>query len=178
MSSDFLYIGIVAIWAFVLIPRWLRRPQSVVQQPVEAVEFEGDDDYAYTEKEEPLRPRQIYAPLISSKVLQARRRMLTMLVALGAIAGVCTYLKVANWWVCVPTGLVLGFYLLLLRTAARVDDERARWWTAEYERQQEARDYARAVRVEQTAEVIDISSRINDQLYDQYADATIRAVGD
>jgi hypothetical protein len=32
--------------------------------------------------------------------------------------------------------------------------------------------------VEQTAEVIDISSRINDQLYDQYADATIRAVGD
>ena len=26
MSSAILYLAIVAIWAFVLIPRWLRRP--------------------------------------------------------------------------------------------------------------------------------------------------------
>ena len=29
-----------------------------------------------------------------------------------------------------------------------------------------------------TAEIIDISARLGDQLYDQYADAAVRAVGD
>ena len=29
-----------------------------------------------------------------------------------------------------------------------------------------------------TAEIIDISARVSDQLYDQYADAAARAVGD
>ena len=31
---------------------------------------------------------------------------------------------------------------------------------------------------EHGAQIIDISARLGDQLYDQYADATIRAVGD
>jgi hypothetical protein len=29
-----------------------------------------------------------------------------------------------------------------------------------------------------SAEIIDISARLSDQLYDQYADAAVRAVGD
>src|SRR5260370_31634494 len=37
LSSAFLYVGIVAIWAFVLVPRWLRRPQA---PPVPAAEYE------------------------------------------------------------------------------------------------------------------------------------------
>jgi len=45
-----------------------------------------------------------------------------------------------------------------------------------------ARQRARAARVaaatERTAEIIDISARVSDQLYDQYADAAVRAVGD
>ncbi len=31
---------------------------------------------------------------------------------------------------------------------------------------------------EPSAQIIDISARVGDQLYDQYADATVRAVGD
>ena len=84
---------------------------------------------------------------------------------------------------------MLGMYLLLLREAALADAESARWRTAQTlaarqraQAQAQARDEARqswAARTPQpTAQVIDISARLNDQLYDQYADATMRAVGD
>ena len=42
------------------------------------------------------------------------------------------------------------------------------------------RAYAAAMEREEqpSAQIIDISARVGDQLYDQYADATVRAVGD
>jgi hypothetical protein len=73
---------------------------------------------------------------------------------------------------------MLGIYLLLLREAALADAERARWRAADDRRVQAARQYARTEYAEHTAQVIDISDRLGDQLYDQYADAAIRAVGD
>ncbi len=79
-------------------------------------------------------------------------------------------------------------YLLLLREAALADAEQARWRAEEARRVFAARQRAQAAREareaaaarvpERTAEIIDISARIGDQLYDQYADATVRAVGD
>ena len=215
MSSVFLYVGIVAIWAFVLVPRWLRRYHSAPQADADGAYEPGSLDYAdadYEPEDEadeyggtqaayegplpaPAEPADGYAPappsaapiraarpLSRSKVLQARRRLLTLLVLLAAAAGACTALKLVSWWACVPPAGMLVMYLLLLREAAVADAEQARGravmearlWAA-YRREQEAMSQADE---EPSAEIIDISARVTDQLYDQYADAAVRAVGD
>ena len=80
---------------------------------------------------------------------------------------------------------MLGMYLLLLREAALADAENARWRAEQAhaarqraQEQQDGRSGPAARTPEPTAQVIDISARLGDQLYDQYADATMRAVGD
>jgi hypothetical protein len=221
MSSAFLYLAIVAIWAFVLVPRWLRRHHAAPQPEYQAeqvpgstyyeedgysqqddAEYYGDASYEAVPAADPVLSQQPAAatpddaartrqyaradagqPLSRSRVLQARRRLLTLLVLLAAAAGACTALKLTSWWVCIPPAGMLGMYLLLLREAAVADAERARWLAAiESRRADRERAYrARAARapVEQPeAQIIDISARVNDMLYDQYADATVRAVGD
>jgi hypothetical protein len=121
--------------------------------------------------------------------MQARRRLLTMLLTLTGGAIACFLLKLAPWWAVVPPAGMLGMYLLLLREASRADAERARRRHAEAARSeavgrraevasQRAGAAARSRLAEPSAQVIDISARVGDQLYDQYADATIRAVGD
>ena len=207
MSSAFLYVAIVAIWIFVLVPRWLRRQHAAPQPGYEAdyapgpAEYEGgsspeDDSADYAAELNAANPpaestedaRQYTAapaaPRLSrSRVLQARRRLLTMLVLLAAAAGACAALKLTEWWTCIPPAVMLGMYLLLLREAAVADAERARWRADLQYRAQLRRE--RAYRAEQaaaeqpSAEVIDISGRVGgDMLYDQYADAAVRAVGD
>jgi type IV secretory pathway TrbD component len=197
MSSAILYIAIVAIWAFVLIPRWLRRPHLLGGETDEQVPSTIDGDSpaepeqsgaeapdagqsadADEERHRSAASHRAARPLTRPRMLQARRRLLTMLLGLMAVAGVCTYLKLTSWWACIPPAGMLGVYLLLLREAALADAERARWRVAEDRRVQAARQFAPAERFEPTAQVIDISGRLGDQLYDQYADATIRAVGD
>jgi hypothetical protein len=126
----------------------------------------------------PARP-----PISRAKIVQARRRLLTTLILLAVAAATCTALKLTSGWVCVPPAGMLGMYLLLLREAALADAENARWRAQQaHAGRQRARDGAReawAARTPQpTAEIIDISARLGDQLYDQYADATVRAVGD
>ncbi len=242
LSSAFLYVGIVAIWAFVLVPRWLRRPQSL-PEPIPAFEADYSQDADYDEdtyeqavaddgrtsataaaatasRSDPPRPAaepwpaaaapwpaaaepgpagaepwpggaepwraaaesRSMAVLPRSRVLQARRRLLTLLVVLCAAAAACTVLKLTSWWACVPPAGMLGMYLLLLREAALADAEQARRRAAMELRVQTARQRAHTVpeetAEEHSAEIIDISARVGDQLYDQYADATIRAVGD
>jgi hypothetical protein len=120
-------------------------------------------------------------PISRAHILQARRRMLTMLVTLLAVAAVCTVGKLIPWWACVPPAGMLGMYLLLLREAALADAEQARWRAEDAAlRIRAARQLApeewEAQAPEPTAEIIDISGRVGDQLYDQYADA--RAIGD
>lgn len=211
MSSVFLYVAIVAIWLFVLVPRWLRRlhgqprahPGGDVAdaEPAEGYDDpEGDAaeyaDYPAGETADPVpatparRPPGMggqvpvtSGPLPRSRMLQARRRMLTMLVLLTAAAGVCTAMRLTPWWTCAPPAGVLLGYFLLLRTAARADAEHSERIATI--RAHEARLRASARRraeAEATAasgaEIIDISARVADQLYDQYADATVRAVGD
>jgi len=146
------------------------------------------------------------------KVVRGRRRILSMLVVLTAIAIGSAYLGVAAWWIVVPPTVLLLGYLMLLREAAHADAEareraavlprRAR--DAETQRSREAgaqraaeaqREQARRAAPAGTppgspapvwaahetlphAEIIDISERLGDQLYDQYADAKLRAVGD
>jgi hypothetical protein len=67
----------------------------------------------------------------------------------------------------------------LLREAALADSENSRRRAeAAHAARQRARERARARAQRPGAEIIDISDRLGDQLYDQYADATVRAVGD
>ena len=151
------------------------------------------------------------------RVVRSRRRMLSMLVVLTAIAIGFAYLSVAAWWIVVPPTVLLLGYLMLLREAAHADAEareraavlprRAREAETQRAREAEAQRAAGAQRREAQreqarraapagtapgepapvwaahetlshAEIIDISERVGDQLYDQYADAQLRAVGD
>ena len=116
-----------------------------------------------------------------SRMMQARRRLFTILVLLAAAAGAGAAIRFIPWWTCVAPIGVLVCYFLLLRTAARADAEHARRVATVQARA--ARSYAAArrraaVASAPDAQIIDISSRVGDQLYDQYADATVRAVGD
>ena len=133
------------------------------------------------------------------RVLQARRRMLVTLTAITAGAAAIAVAHLAASWVVIPPAVMLAGFVLLLREAARIDTERA--WDAAWrhgrrtgadaaaaggpERQQAgpAGSAQAGVAVSPqagvpSAQIIDLSARIGDQLYDQYADAEVRAVGD
>jgi hypothetical protein len=271
LSSAILYLAIVAIWACVLVPRWLRRPHDaaaeseVLASETEAVfyaeapdqgeygtEAEFDTGAAadpdpgmagpeaqagppvYSDRTYPHSPAYSDSPAWSesgarsdaharagfappadpgagrasgygpsrppapgsgrARVLQARRRMLTMLVALAGAAMACVVTGLTSLWTAFPPVGMLFMYVLLLREAARADAEaamraeayasyaRAQAARAAYERARKAHAQARAASLpEPAAEIIDISDRTAeavDQPYDQYADATVRAVGD
>lgn len=115
-----------------------------------------------------------------------------MLIALAIGAGVLAVMKLAAWWVVLPPAVMLIGYLGLLREASRADAER-RW--AAKERARMARPEPAPVTATAPApvaapepvsvpipapdaEIIDITARVNDDPYDQVADAKLRAVGD
>ena len=98
-----------------------------------------------------------------------------------------------------PPGVLLAGFLLLLREAARSDGARARRQAQhaeagqrrqpeDQEKEEEPEVFERIASTPEapqpeaepaaTAEIIDISARVNDQVYDQYTDAAERAVGD
>jgi hypothetical protein len=257
VSSAILYLAIVGIWAFLLIPRWIKRPHTaffasseggrggeadgsladehadgsadapaprfgllrtlglISSEPADTAEtteaewLDSDQDEEPEPDTAPLAPITVPVapppadgpepqlsdeaaedeppaeagpgrpPVTRSKILQARRRLLTTLVLLAVAAASCTALRLTSPLVCIPPAVMLGMYLLLLREAALADSENAhRRSEAEHEARQRARDRARERAQRPGAEIIDISDRLGDQLYDQYADATVRAVGD
>ena len=214
MSSSFLYLAIVAVWALVLVPRWLRRQYARVQQSIDvnvdvgyAAEDDADAQYYYDDAEDPQadayspdptypagvdagpsgpcppgRPVPAQAAQSHSRMLRSRRRLLMMHLLLVAVAAACVALKITSWLVLIPPAGMLGMYLLLLRETAVADAEHARRRAAQAEEALATRQRAYAVALdrepEPSAQIIDISARVGDQLYDQYADATVRAVGD
>jgi hypothetical protein len=130
-----------------------------------------------------------------ARVLQARRRMLVTLIVLTAGAAAIAAVHLAAKWVVIPPALMLAGFVLLLRAAARIDTERARAASSRHGRAAGARIPAGAGEAGRDqhqaagpadggqaeipgAKIIDISARVGDQLYDQYADAEVRAVGD
>ena len=196
LSSAILYLAIVGIWAVVLVPRWLRPPhasgtlESNLAEPVETVLHE---DLADPEEEDeggeegsPVPGGAVGwagAPAAErrERMLQARRRTLTTLSVLTAGAVAIAAAHLAAPWVVIPPAVMLAGFVLLLREAAQIDAGRARAASrraAEDRRQQRAGQAGRAQAGPPTAKIIDISARVGDQLYDQYADAEIRAVGD
>lgn len=140
-------------------------------------------------------------PAGRAHALRARRRTLTMLSTLVVAAFGACVLGLAQWWVVIPPAIMLGMYMLVLRAAVQADAENASRRAAAHARavarsraaavartaraaaavRERAREAAQAQMPEQTAEVIDISAlaaHSGDQIYDQYEDATARAIGD
>jgi hypothetical protein len=223
LSGAILYLAIVAIWAVVLVPRWLR-PRPAPPQPVpvpvkdsdasrpDLADPDQDDATAWTasagtpdtESEQApgddadSAPAEPGASPISRRpeVVKARRRLLTTLITLTVIAVALAVVRVDAYWIIIPPTALLSGYLVLLRKFTQFDAERAR---REARIRQDA--LVRATQEPGTsqvpatgapdhesapdappapgsAEIIDISGRIGDQVYDQYADAANRAVGD
>jgi hypothetical protein len=149
MSSAILYLAIVAIWACVLIPRWLKRDSAHATATVasgvtafsETVTPDGfvaagvADDLGDATATAALpgdadeAPRPLPAPLSAEesrrRMLAARRRLLGMLVVLESAAIALALLGLAAMWVIVPPTIMLAGYLLLLREAAHADVEHA-----------------------------------------------------
>jgi hypothetical protein len=141
-----------------------------------------------------------------AQIVRGRRRMLWLLLVLTAVGIGLAYLQLAAWWVMIPPTVLLVGYLLLLREAAHADAEaRERRGAAAAQAPahsvSEPAVHARSdaapapapaaasaagpsegpLTVEETgprADIIDLSEHVGDQLYDQYADAKLRAVGD
>jgi hypothetical protein len=126
----------------------------------------------------------------SPHLVQARRRTLTMVLLITVAVMGSAFIGLTPFWTAIPPFLMLGGYLLLLREAARADVEHAhRWAEAEAfraaRRAELARERARQAEAvtppEPTAQIITLTTpaaQAEDQLYDQYADAEYRAVGD
>ncbi|HEY0934370.1 MAG TPA: hypothetical protein VGD91_11575 [Trebonia sp.] len=139
MSSAILYLAIVAIWACVLIPRWLRRdtarsaaapaaipvplgapPAELDAEDADGLEPDADQDDLLPQAAEPPGPEET-----RRRMLAARRRLLLMLLGLEVAAVALAVLGLAAVWVVIPPTLMLGGYLLLLREAGQADAERA-----------------------------------------------------
>lgn len=156
---------------------------SVTYQSVQSVQSVAYQSVAYRSAAGGAQPPVLVRPQIGrGRILQARRRMMTTLVALAIAAVACAASGLTSAWVCLPPAGMLGMYVLLLREAARCDAESAyrhlEASRARAVRQRAHQAWEAAREPEPTAQIIDISRRVGDQLYDQYADATVRAVGD
>ncbi len=144
MSSAILYLAIVAIWACVLIPRWLKRDSARgTATPLPLAEPAADDTAdelapvaetaAPAEDEDTTGPAPLRAPeparTAESRrhMLTARRRLLLMLLGLEVAAIALALSGLAAIWVIVPPTVMLGGYLLLLREAAQADAEQAQY---------------------------------------------------
>jgi hypothetical protein len=153
MSSAILYVAIVAIWACVLIPRWLRRdalrgaaftatqtsadPGETGIPDTAGVDEPAADPAADDVGAEPVTrpadsedagrtaPEPLTAEESRRRMLAARRRLLIVLVVLEVAAIVLAVLGLAAMWVVAPPSVMLTGYLLLLREAAHADAEQA-----------------------------------------------------
>jgi len=143
VSSAILYFAIVAIWAGVLMPRWLRpgrrrRVEVTEHFEVHTEVYQAEVDTGTGERSRPaVTEREVVveeevtwtrqdAAERRANILRARRRMLGTLVALTVIAFVIALAQVAALWVVIPPAVMLGAFVLLLREASRSDAEQAR----------------------------------------------------
>jgi len=114
-------------------------------------------------------------------IVRARRLTLTTLIVFTAGAAGVVMAHLVAPWVLIPPAVMLAGCVLLLRAAAPTDAQRTRVAASRPARRTSVGAPAQAAGVPAQAgapdaKIIDISARVSDQLYDQYAD--VRAVGD
>ncbi|TDC83394.1 hypothetical protein [Actinomadura sp. 7K507] len=180
MSSAVLYLAIVAVWAVVLVPMWLRRDTEATgftrllhkrsDEPL--VEEEAEEPVEAQEPEEIPEPRP-HRPSSRATVIARRRRRTTGLTTLVLTAAAVVASGFAPWWVTAPPVLLLAGHLALLRVAVGMD-------TARRQAAAQARAHARArareaLHTAENAVVIELPTP--EEVFDQYA-ADRRAVGE
>jgi hypothetical protein len=197
MSSTLLYLAIVAVWAGVLVPMWLRRDvdtpalsrllhrrsgtteENPDDIPVEADDHDGSGSYDVVNEKPARRRRNSRAAVIARR----RRRTSGLVLLVLAVAGV-VIAGLAPWWATLPPVGLLAGHLSLLRVAAGMD---VAWRREAAHARLEARTLREETRVAEAAgeaeeanqaEVIDFMSRDRvGEVFDQYIDQ-LRAVGD
>lgn len=195
MSSTVLYLAIVAVWAIVLVPMWLRRDTEASgfsrllnRRPGHGEAQDGDDlspgeltDEEDDEVEAPERPAPRRRPGRAAVIARRRRRTTALtLLAVVSLVGVAT--GSAPWWAALPPIGLLAAHLGLLRVAVGMDTAQRRAAAARHADRQarEAAEHneAQAQQAQQAeqAEVIDLVVR-PPEVFDQYADDR-RAVGE
>ncbi|MEV2274350.1 hypothetical protein AB0I72_02080 [Nocardiopsis sp. NPDC049922] len=116
-----------------------------------------------------------------ARVIARRRRRTTGLALVNAATIVAVALDLGPWWVMTPPILLLSGHLVLLREAAKADAERLeaqlRARRRAVVRARRAAEEEERREAEREAQVIALRERRN-QVYDQYADARLRAAGD
>ncbi|GGQ17022.1 hypothetical protein BKA00_006840 [Actinomadura coerulea] len=187
MSSAVLYLAIVAVWAVVLVPMWLRRDSETTgisrllhKRPDEPADEPAAEDDA--DEEETLRDEEISAPrrpVGRATVIARRRRRTSGLAALLLTAVAVAASGLAPWWIVAPPVLLLAGHLALLRVAVGMDTARrraaAQARAAARARALQTRRAAEAAETAEPAEVIELVTP--DEVFDQYADDR-RAVGE
>lgn len=189
MSSGLLYLAIVAVWAGVLVPMWVRGSDAG-----EAQRSEPDDV--------PRAPRG--QGRARARIVARRRRRLSGIVLLFVVTVVIAATGVAPWWIVPVPGTVLVGYLACLRAAAAYDAELAERDRVRAERfEEEHEEYGAAAEVDEDSVESDVRRDVaavaerdprviefpvggarggrvsaRGELFDQYADEPRRVVGD
>ncbi|MFC6884540.1 MULTISPECIES: hypothetical protein [Actinomadura] len=183
MSSAVLYLAIVAVWAIVLVPMWLRRDGEATgihrllhKRPAEEEPAASEEEPAEPPAEQPRpRPRPGRAAVIAR-----RRRRTSGLTLLLLTTAVIVAAGLAPWWITLPPALLLGGHLSLLRVAVGMDAARQREAAAAAAAAARAAAEARAEEARReeaaNAEIIELVPS-PDEVFDQYADDR-RAVGE
>ena len=158
--------------------RWREEPARERRPRLEDGRDQRDEDRPGRDVDRDVRDERAHR-----KVVSARRRLMLMLVGLTLGAAVLAGTEMAAWWVIVPPSVMLLGYVLMLRTAAKVDAERH---TAPPIRRPEpvrapVRLATAATGASAGAKIFNIPTApepVQESIYDQYADAKLRAVGD
>lgn len=143
----------------------------------------GESETEEVEESRPVERSRIPAPEPRSRVIARRRRRTSVLTLLNVATIVAVAFGLGPWWVIAPPILLLVGHLALLREAAKVDAEqrqarlKARRQAYLRARRDHDRQEHEAREAERLAKVIALQER-RSQVYDQYADARLRAAGD
>jgi hypothetical protein len=158
--------------------RWREEPARERRARLEEGRDQRDEDRPGRDVDRDVRDGRAHR-----KVVSARRRLMLMLVGLALGAAVLAGAKMAAWWVIVPPSVMLLGYMLMLRAAAKVDAERRA--APPIRRPGPVRAPVRpatgATGASAGAKIFNIPTApepVQESIYDQYADAKLRAVGD
>ncbi|GAA3514161.1 hypothetical protein FHR32_002003 [Streptosporangium album] len=203
MSSALLYLAIVVMWLCVLVPMWLRRDRPTFVEthkgadPSLSDEQPTEDETSDTQivarsdllsgMADPAESEPVPSPGERRRAERrrratqvAKRRRLTLWCTLLVLASVVTAaVQVIPWWGVSPSLVLLGSYLAVLRVSVQIDaEQRTAAAQARAERARRARRRAAEQEAQRpVAEIIDLDAH-RDEIFDQYAEAPRRAVGD
>ncbi|MEE2036518.1 hypothetical protein Q8791_04685 [Nocardiopsis sp. CT-R113] len=155
-------------------------PDLTETQVIHRDDLESDPGVRGAEEIDLARGRYRAAREPRARVIARRRRRTSVLTLVNVATVVAVAFGLGPWWVIAPPVLLLTGHLVLLREAAKADSEYRE--AAERARRRAVLRARRAeeeqrVDAEREAKVIALRER-RSQVYDQYADARLRAAGD